>query len=149
MSLTPDAEGKLTSGQLTPSTIAKQLSQLDLPAPSNLHLASARAGAGGAGSKADLQETLSGLNLPEPEAVTRAQAHRRSESQSQDLADQLSRMNLPQPERIFGPNDGNAGATESHKKGVTADDWAKVKLDDEVPEAVRSPTEMHFRRASV
>ncbi|KAL1406242.1 tryptophan--tRNA ligase [Vanrija albida] len=147
MSPASDAEAQLASGQLTPSTIAKQLSQLDLPAPSNLHLASSKQA--GAGGKADLQETLSGLNLPEPEAVTRAQAHRRSESQSQDLAEKLSRMNLPQPERIFGPNDGNAGATESHKKGVTADDWAKVKLDDEVPEAVRSPTEMHFRRASV
>jgi len=146
MSLTPGDE-PLRSGQLTPNTIAKQLSQMELPGPENLHL-------GGESSKArpsgrtsgDLTAELSSLNLPEPEALSKANAHRRSESQSQDLAEQLSRMNLPQPERIFGPD--ATSSSSNAKQGVSADEWEKVKLADDVPEAVKSPTLAHFRRES-
>src|SRR5262249_11431621 len=121
-----------------------QLSQLDLPGPERLQLGedqhlsptSPRDGR-------DLTATLSGLNLPEPEALSKARAHRRTESKSQDLSEQLSKMNLPQPERIFGPAD-----TASTARGVNADDWEKVQLADDVPEAVKSPTLAHFRRES-
>lgn len=137
-------EEALKSGQMTPGTIAKQLAQLDLPAPSNLQLNDGPKSATSIRSNdsTDLSERLSHLNLPEPEALSRANAHRRSESQSQDLAEKLSKMKLPQPERIYGPEDTQGG----EKKGVTADDWAKVKLEDEVPEAVRSPTDPRFQR---
>lgn len=139
-----NTEEALKSGQMTPGTIAKQLSQLDLPAPSNLQLNDGPKSANSIRSNdsADLSERLSHLNLPEPEALSRANAHRRSESQSQDLAEKLSKMNLPQPERIYGPEDTQSG----EKKGVSAEDWAKVKLEDEVPEAVRSPTDPRFQR---
>ena len=137
-------EEALKSGQMTPGTIAKQLSQLDLPAPSNLQLNDGPKSANSvlSNDSTDLSERLSHLNLPEPEALSRANAHRRSESQSQDLAEKLSKMQLPQPERIYGPDDTQA----ANKKGVSAEDWAKVKLEDEVPEAVRSPTDPRFQR---
>lgn len=144
MSLTPNygnEEGP-RSGQLTPNTIAKQLSQLDLPSPTNLHLTG---NAKDSRDGRDLSAQLSKMSFPEPEALSKASSHRRSESQSQDLAEQLSRMNLPQPERIFGPDDTKR---DGAKQGVSAEDWDKVKLDDEVPEAVKSPTQMHFRRDS-
>lgn len=151
MSLTPnygnDADTP-RSGQLTPNTIANQLSQLDLPSPANLHLGDgqrASTGAKSANDGRDLSAQLSKMSFPEPEALSKASSHRRSESQSQDLAEQLSRMNLPQPERIFGPDETKP---DNRKQGVSAEDWDKVKLDDEVPEAVKSPTQMHFRRDS-
>lgn len=149
-----DGGEPVRSGQLTPNTIAKQLSQLDLPAPTNLHLSS---GSGSSSAPAprqkepnrDISDQLSKLNLPEPEAVSKAARHRRSESQSQDLSEQLARMNLPQPERIFGPNEGGSSAsreTFKGKIGVDQSDWDKVKLDDDVPEAVKSPTDPRFSR---
>jgi tryptophanyl-tRNA synthetase len=140
-----DADEPLRPGQLTPNTIAKQFSQMELPGPENLRL-------GGEPSKAahaartsrDLTAELSTLDLPEPEALSKANAHRRSESQSQDLAEKFSRMNLPQPERIFGPD----STSPAGKQGVSADEWEKVQLPDDVPEAVKSPTLAHFRRES-
>ncbi|CAK9782723.1 putative tryptophan-tRNA ligase [Cutaneotrichosporon oleaginosum] len=145
MSLTPNETPR--SGQRTPGAIATELSKLEFPPPTKLHL-QGNGGAGGPTSPRDgseLSAQLSKMTLPEPEALRKAQSHRRSESQSQDLAEQLSRMNLPQPEHIYGPDDSRA---TGRKQGVSAEDWAKVKLDDEVPEAVKSPTEMHFRRNS-
>ncbi len=141
MSLTPNEAPR--SGQRTPGAIATELSKLEFPPPTNLHLQ----GPGGPTSPrdgSDLSAQLSKMALPEPEALSKAKSHRRSESQSQDLAEQLSRMNLPQPEHIYGPDDTRS----SGKQGVSAEDWAKVKLEDEVPEAVKSPTEMHVRRNS-
>lgn len=150
MSHTPRGEEKLTSGQMTPGGIAKQFSQLDLPAPSNLHLerkdeqSQPTQGRPRQDSR-DLSEALSHLNLPEPEALRKERQHRRTESQSQDLSEQLSRMKLPQPERIFGGKDKFDKARED---GVNADEWEKVTLPDDVPEAVKSPTLERFRRDS-
>jgi tryptophanyl-tRNA synthetase len=134
---------QLRPGQLTPNAIAKQLSQMELPGPENLHLAGGERDRPSRTS-GDLSAELSSLNLPEPEALSKANAHRRSESQSQDLAYQLSRMNLPEPERIFGA-DTKQGAG---KQGVSADEWEKVQLADDVPEAVKSPVLAHARRES-
>lgn len=135
----------LRPGQITPNAIAKQFSQLDLPGPERLGLSSQQGASRPAGRDGrDLTAALSNLNLPEPEALSKASAHRRSESQSQDLSEQLSKMNLPQPERIFGPDDTES----STSRGVNADDWEKVQLADDVPEAVKSPTLAHFRRES-
>lgn len=152
MSLTPnygaDSDAP-RSGQLTPNTIANQLSQLDLPSPTNLHLGDGPSKSTDPTSPRDgrdLSAQLSKMNFPEPEALSKESRHRRSESQSQDLAEQLSRMNLPQPERIFGPDDTKRES--GMKQGVSAEDWDKVKLEDEVPEAVKSPTLAHFRRDS-
>ncbi|BEJ12911.1 hypothetical protein CspHIS471_0300850 [Cutaneotrichosporon sp. HIS471] len=143
MSLTPNDAPR--SGQRTPGTIATELSKLEFPPPTKLQLQ----GQGGDPTSPrdgnDLSAQLSKMTLPDPEALRKANSHRRSESASQDLSEQLSRMNLPQPEHIYGPDDTQAAG---RKQGVSADDWAKVKLDDEVPEAVKSPTEMHFRRNS-
>lgn len=135
---------------MTPGGIAKQFSQLDLPAPSNLHLerkdeqSQPTQGRPRQDSR-DLSEALSHLNLPEPEALRKERQHRRTESQSQDLSEQLSRMKLPQPERIFGGKDKFDKARED---GVNADEWEKVTLPDDVPEAVKSPTLERFRRDS-
>lgn len=84
-------------------------------------------------------------------------------------------MKLPQPERIFGPDDGAAdddeeagdnvvdlsedpvgvsrrpsvgGKGKAKAQGVTPDAWHKIKLDDEVPEAVRTGRMTHSRNAS-
>lgn len=77
----------------------------------------------------------------------------RSESMSAELSSALSKMKLPQPERIFGPNEGESDAAREKgkggKEGVSAEDWDKVQLGDEVPEAVKEPTRMtHSRNAS-
>lgn len=64
-------------------------------------------------------------------------------------------MNLPQPERIFGPDEADraeasalGGEQKKGKRGVGAEDWEKVKLDDEVPESVRTGKMTHSRNAS-
>lgn len=81
---------------------------------------------------------------------------------SEQLSTVLAHMNLPQPERIFGPDEGDsteeladntkrAGARGHGRKpsqGVMPDEWDKIKLDDEVPEAVRTGKMTHSRNAS-
>ncbi|WVQ98013.1 tryptophan-tRNA ligase [Kwoniella sp. CBS 9459] len=93
------------------------------------------------------------ISGPEPEALTAARRKARSESVSEQLSTTLAEMKLPQPERIFGPNEGESAAAKeqpaSGKQGVSADDWEKVKLEDEVPEAVKQPGRMtHSRHTS-
>ncbi|WVF69975.1 tryptophan-tRNA ligase [Kwoniella sp. CBS 6097] len=92
------------------------------------------------------------ISGPEPEALTAARRKARSESVSEQLSATLAEMKLPQPERIFGPNEGESAAAKeqpSGKQGVSADDWEKVKLEDEVPEAVKQPGRMtHSRHTS-
>lgn len=121
---------------------------MELPGPEQLHLGETPKAKKGERSSKDLTDQLSHLNLPEPEAVSKANAHRRSESQSQDLAEQFSRMKLPQPERIFGPEDNGESSEKKGNQGVSADDWEKVQLTDDVPEAVKSPVYASFRRES-
>lgn len=50
----------------------------------------------------DLTAQLSGMNFPEPEQVSAAARHKRTESMSEELSSQLSAMKFPRPERIFG-----------------------------------------------
>lgn len=108
------------------------------------------------------------ISGPEPEAITEARRKHRSESVSEQLSTALAKMNLPQPERIFGPDEKEDDAAEEggvaaaavpagalgrrtsvKKHGVSADDWAKIELDDETPEAVKAPERMtHSRNAS-
>ncbi|KAL7419027.1 tryptophan--tRNA ligase [Cryptotrichosporon argae] len=163
---TPNRNGgsNTPTGPLTPNTIATKLSELDLPAPSSLNLAipspsAASASASGApdsaasfaSAQSHLSEQLAHLNLPEPEALQAARAHKRTESRSQDIAETLSRMNLPQPEHIFGPDEGGSAAPNNKapaaKQGVRPEDWENV-MQDEVPEAVKSPALAHARRES-
>lgn len=163
MVLTPDPPGtpqqptRPSVGARTPSSIANELSKLDLPAPSNLRL-NTLAEARSPLSAGDPMSALSAgsadtgdLSGPEPEAITFARHKARSESMSEQLSSQLSRMQLPQPERIFGPNEGESAAAREGEEsgGVGPDDWAKVKLDDETPEAIKEPVRMtHSRNAS-
>ncbi|WWD00530.1 tryptophan-tRNA ligase [Kwoniella sp. B9012] len=169
MSLTPDQPSKTQSGAMTPGAIATELSKLDLPAPSGLKLTlpadpksplSAGAGAGpnsalSAGGNSLFSpvgtDDTGDISGPEPEALTVARRKARSESVSEQLSTTLSEMKLPQPERIFGPSDDqNAQDQGSEKKqGVSPEEWDKVKLDDEVPEAVKEPKRMtHSRHTS-
>ncbi|WVQ69206.1 tryptophan-tRNA ligase [Kwoniella botswanensis] len=169
MSLTPDQTSKTQSGAMTPGAIATELSKLDLPAPSGLKLTlpadpksplSAGAGAGpnsalSAGGNSLFSpvgtDDTGDISGPEPEALTVARRKARSESVSEQLSTTLSEMKLPQPERIFGPSDDqNAQDQGSEKKqGVSPEEWDKVKLDDEVPEAVKEPKRMtHSRHTS-
>ncbi|OCF37363.1 tryptophan-tRNA ligase [Kwoniella heveanensis BCC8398] len=178
MSLTPGTPDHPTrSGAMTPGSIATQLSKLDLPAPSNLKLTmpdSAKSPTTGAGASASGAGPVSSgplsstsnvfspistatddtgdISGPEPEALTAARRKARSESVSEQLSATLAEMKLPQPERIFGPDEGESAAAKEHptgKQGVSADDWEKVKLEDEVPEAVKQPGRMtHSRHTS-
>jgi tryptophanyl-tRNA synthetase len=90
---------------------------------------------------------------------------------SEQLSERLAHMNLPQPERIFGPDDaagddnteemlqdgasrdgvarcGSESGKSKAKQGVTPDEWDKIKLEDEVPESVRTGRMTHSRNAS-
>lgn len=158
---TPDSKPSL-SGAMTPGGIANQLSKLDLPAPSGLKLNLPRGGSASASGSAPLSNPLSPMSAqtddtgdlsgPEPEAIVKARAHARSESMSEQLSARLSQMHLPQPERIFGPDEGEdevAKRGHAHRGSVTQADWDKIKLDDEVPEAVKEPKRMaHSRNTS-
>ncbi|OCF76884.1 tryptophan-tRNA ligase [Kwoniella mangroviensis CBS 8886] len=169
MSLTPDQTSKTQSGAMTPGAIATELSKLDLPAPSGLKLTlpadpksplSAGAGAGpnsalSAGGNSLFSpvgtDDTGDISGPEPEALTVARRKARSESVSEQLSTTLSEMKLPQPERIFGPSDDQNAQDQGpeKKQGVSPEDWDKVKLDDEVPEAVKEPKRMtHSRHTS-
>ncbi|WRT64811.1 tryptophan-tRNA ligase [Kwoniella shivajii] len=91
------------------------------------------------------------ISGPEPEALTAARRKARSESVSEQLSTTLAEMKLPQPERIFGPNEpeNNSPDMGNTKQGVNDDDWAKIKLDDDTPEAVKEPKRMtHSRHTS-
>lgn len=144
MSLTPQKQGwedNLPSGQKTPGTLATEFSKLDLPAPeafaaSTPSKPSSKQHARTFSKDEDVTEKLAHLNLPEPEALQAARQNRRRESVSEEMSERLSKMALPQPERIFGPDDA---PLSQGKKGVSAEDWDKVKLGEgqDVPEAVR------------
>jgi tryptophanyl-tRNA synthetase len=139
---------------MTPGGIATQLSKLDLPAPSGLKLNLPNSNLNSnplSPLSADSDDT-GDISGPEPEAIIKARNHARSESMSEQLSAQLSQMRLPQPERIFGPDEGEdevAKRGHAHRKSVTQEDWDKIKLDDEVPEAVKEPKRMaHSRNTS-
>ena len=152
---TPDGRSTASaSGAMTPGGIATQFSKLDLPAPSGLrlnlpssHLHSNPLSPMSAGT-----DDTGDLSGPEPEAIIKARNHARSESMSEQLSAQLAEMRLPQPERIFGPDEGEdevAKRGHKHRGSVTQDDWDKLKLDDEIPEAVKEPKRMaHSRNTS-
>ncbi|WVR04601.1 tryptophan-tRNA ligase [Kwoniella sp. DSM 27419] len=170
MSLTPGTPDHPTkSGAMTPGSIATQFSKLDLPAPTNLRLSIPQHAQGQKGQQQPQQPISAGsdgvfspasartddtgdISGPEPEALSIARRKARSESVSEQLSATLAEMKLPQPERIFGPNEGESAAAKEQlggKQGVSAEDWDKVKLDDEVPEAVKQPGRMtHSRNAS-
>ncbi|WWC59297.1 tryptophan-tRNA ligase [Kwoniella dejecticola CBS 10117] len=173
---TPDRPSK--SGAMTPGSIATELSKMDFPAPSGLKLSipeskdkdgqsqqpNSSGGATGAGTGGGLLSAISSvfspvsatgtddtgdISGPEPEALTAARRKVRSESISEQLSTTLSEMKLPQPERIFGPNEGESNAAKEGNKGVSAEEWDKIKLEDEVPEAVKEPKRMtHSRHTS-
>lgn len=164
MSLTPDsanpnARPAGSSRPLTPGTIATQFSKMDFPAPTGLRLNVAKSPTspspspgGGAAPDSALSagsNDTGDLSGPEPEAIVEARRRFRSESMSEQLSATLATMNFPQPERIFGPNEGESPAAREGDKGVSAEDWDKIKLDDDVPEAVKEPVRMtHSRNAS-
>ncbi|OWZ33040.1 tryptophan-tRNA ligase [Cryptococcus neoformans c45] len=152
---TPDQPSK--SGAMTPGTIAKQLSMLDLPAPTGLKLSTSNLQSSANPDSAlspfsDATTDTGDISGPEPEAIVQARHKARSESMSKQLSERLAQMKLPQPERIFGPEEGGSSASREDnggKQGVSADDWEKVKLADEVPEAVKEPKRMtHSRHTS-
>jgi tryptophanyl-tRNA synthetase len=125
--------------------------------------------------EAEFQST-GDISGPEPEAITLARRKIRSESMSEQLSERLAHMKLPQPERLFGPDEGEiidlddldgddgdavgvspvlgAGRKKSmdmgkpKPQGVAPDAWDKIKLDDEVPESVRTGRMTHSRNAS-
>lgn len=146
------------SGAMTPGGIANQLSKLDLPAPSGLKLSLPNSGNAPSSSSNPLSplsaqtDDTGDLSGPEPEAIINARAKARSESMSDQISARLSQMHLPQPERIFGPEEGEdqvAKQGHAHRRSVTQEDWDKIKLDDEVPEAVKEPKRMaHSRNTS-
>lgn len=160
MSLTPDTPDRQGSSApfMTPGTIATQFSKLDLPAPSNLRLQLPTTAAAKGQSPISpnppsaATDDTGDISGPEPEALTQARHKARSESMSEQLSATLSKMNFPQPERIFGPDEGESEAAREHpgrKQGVSADDWDAVKLEDDVPEAVKEPVRMtHSRNSS-
>nr|ODN89391.1 tryptophan-tRNA ligase [Cryptococcus depauperatus CBS 7841]ODN93797.1 tryptophan-tRNA ligase [Cryptococcus depauperatus CBS 7855] len=152
---TPDKPS--ATGAMTPDAIANQLSKLDLPAPSNLRLAimndvSSPVLDSPFSPISAVTDGTGDLSGPEPEAIVQARNKNRSESMSEQLSARLAQMELPQPERIFGPEEGGSVAAREEnggKQGVSAEDWDKVKLEDEVPEAVKEPVRMaHSRHAS-
>lgn len=152
---TPDQPSK--SGAMTPGAIARQLSMLDLPAPTGLKLSLANLQSSANPESAlspfsDATTDTGDISGPEPEAIVQARHKARSESMSEQLSERLAKMKLPQPERIFGPDEGGSSASREEnggKQGVSADDWEKVKLADEVPEAVKEPKRMtHSRHTS-
>lgn len=161
MSLAPDTPDRQTSrsGQLTPGMVSEQLSKMDFPAPTNLHLnIPPKTGAKPLSPVPDSANSVfsdndtGDISGPEPEAITELRRKTRSESMSAELSDALSKMKLPQPERIFGPDEGESEAAREvnkGKEGVSADEWEKLGLKDEVPEAVKEPAKMtHSRNAS-
>ena len=155
---------------MTPGSLATQFSKMDLPAPSNLRLnlpsSSARTkqsepSSNEASTSEQPKETATtggvkddtgDISGPEPEAIVQARHKARSESMSEQISAAFSKMDFPQPERIFGPNEGESEAAREQsgrKQGVSADDWDAVKLDDEIPEAVKEPVRMtHSRNSS-
>ncbi|WVQ83361.1 tryptophan-tRNA ligase [Cryptococcus sp. DSM 104549] len=159
--LTPDKSSRTASGTVTPGGIASQLSKLDLPAPTELHLNTAKLSPSSTSAQGP-DSALSPLSAatndtgdisgPEPEAIVVARTKARSESMSEQLSERLAKMNFPQPERIFGPDEGGSDAAKEKngkKQGVSADEWEKLKLEDETPEAVKEPVRMtHSRHAS-
>lgn len=160
---TPNNIKPSASGAMTPGGIANQFSKLDLPAPSGLKLnLPTSTGGNKASSSSALSNPLSpqsaqtddtgDLSGPEPEAIVNARAKARSESMSEEISSRLSQMRLPQPEHIFGPEEGEdqiAKQGHAHRRSVTQEDWDKIKLDDEVPEAVKEPKRMaHSRNTS-
>jgi tryptophanyl-tRNA synthetase len=169
MSLEPGTPNRPTErdGTLTPGMVADELSKLELPAPTNLKLDtkpststidpspfsdpfSPQSSQGAFPPSGNDTGDISG---PEPEAIIDARRKTRSESMSAELSTMLAKMNLPQPERIFGPNEGESDAAREKgkggKEGVSAEDWEKVDLQDNVPEAVKEPKKMtHSRNAS-
>jgi len=142
------------SGTMTPGGIATQFSKLDLPAPSGLklNLPKSNLHSNPLSPMSAGTDDTGDISGPEPEAIIKARNHARSESMSEQLSAQLSQMRLPQPERIFGPDEGEdemAKRGHAHRKSVTQEDWDKIKLDDEVPEAVKEPKRMtHSRNTS-
>ncbi|ODN82282.1 tryptophan-tRNA ligase [Cryptococcus amylolentus CBS 6039] len=143
------------SGTMTPGAIASELSKLDLPAPTHLHLNTKNLPPPKndpfSPQSADTTDT-GDISGPEPEAIVQARHKARSESMSEQLSEKFSNMKFPQPERIFGPNEGGSQSAQEHnggRAGVSAEDWDKIKLADEVPEAVKEPTRMtHSRHGS-
>jgi len=160
MSLAPDTPDRPTtrSGQLTPGMVSEQLSKMDFPAPTNLQLnIPPSKGPKPLSPVPDSASVFSDgetgdISGPEPEAITELRRKTRSESMSAELSDALSKMKLPQPERIFGPDEGESEAAREVNKGkagVSADEWEKLGLKDEVPEAVKEPAKMtHSRNVS-
>ncbi len=157
MSLAPDTPDLGTRNTaMTPGGIATELSKLDLPAPTNLKLtmpASKQPLSPIPDSAISITSADTGdISGPEPEAITEMRRKTRSESMSEQISATLAGMPLPQPERIFGPDEGeSAAAMEKNKgkQGVSAEDWDRVNLEDEVPEAVKEPVRMtHSRNAS-
>ena len=154
---TPVQPGR-SAPALTPGGVTDQLSKLDFPAPANLNLDIPPRSAGSAlspvpdsaTSATSIRSNDTGdLSGPEPEYITQARNKNRSESVSEQLSAQLSKMNFPQPERIFGPDEGGNAGAKARKEGVSDEDWAKVKLEDEIPEAVKEPVRMtHSRNTS-
>jgi tryptophanyl-tRNA synthetase len=152
---TPDGRNTSSaSGTMTPGGIATQFSKLDLPAPSGLrlNLPSSNLQSNPLSPMSAGTDDTGDISGPEPEAIIRARNHARSESMSEQLSAQLAEMRLPQPERIFGPDEGEdevAKRGHQHRGSVTQEDWDKIKLDDEVPEAVKEPKRMaHSRNTS-
>ncbi|WWC67905.1 tryptophan-tRNA ligase [Kwoniella pini CBS 10737] len=173
---TPNKPSK--SGAMTPGSIATEFSKMDFPAPSGLKLSiptkekeiqnpqqqevgntSSSGGIGGgllsaissvfSPTSSNGNEDTGDISGPEPEALTAARRKFRSESISEQLSTELSAMKLPQPERIFGPNEGESNAAKEGNNGVSAEDWDKIKLEDEIPEAVKEPKRMtHSRHTS-
>ena len=155
MSPISEAPDKPPEVSRTPSSIASELSKLDLPAPTQLRLNLPKTNLLSPVLDSAISPTspdTGDLSGPEPEAITLMRRKTRSESMSEQLSATLSQMTLPQPERIFGPNEGGSPAAReepSGKQGVSPDDWDKVKLQDEVPEAVKEPVRMtHSRNVS-
>ena len=160
MSLKPDTPDQTTPhGAMTPGGIATEFAKLDLPAPTNLRLQLPRTFKSETplspvpDSASSIKSPDTGdISGPEPEAITEMRRKTRSESMSEQLSATLAEMRLPQPERIFGPGEDDEGdrrENKGEKQGVSAEDWDRVNLEDEVPEAVKEPVRMtHSRNAS-
>lgn len=160
MSLIPDTPDQ-ASGRpaMTPGGIATEVSKLDLPAPTNLRLTMPKPNPRAApvfsptfSPTPDTPATFDtgDISGPEPEAITEMRRKTRSESMSEQLSATLAEMQLPQPERIFGPDEGGSEREKPKgKQGVSAEDWDRVELEDDVPEAVKEPKRMtHSRNTS-
>ena len=139
---------------MTPGMVSEELSKLDFPPPAELKLNIPKSDSKPVSPTNDdpfspssvFSNGTGDLSGPEPEAIVAARRKTRSESMSAELADALSKMNLPQPEHIFGPNEGGSSVQSKGKQGVSAEDWDKVKLADDVPEAVKEPVRMSHSR---